>query len=72
MDGIPSDSSRAANAGQDVLVIGAGPAGMECAIVLVKARDEPCAPVDAAPEIGGSMRWIPKLPGLGEWGRVVD
>ena len=28
--------------------------------------------VDAAPEIGGSMRWIPQLPGLGEWGRVVD
>lgn len=27
--------------------------------------------VDAAGEMGGSLRWIPDLPGLGEWSRTV-
>ena len=28
--------------------------------------------VEAEAEIGGIMRWIPNLPGLGEWGRVLN
>jgi dimethylamine/trimethylamine dehydrogenase len=28
--------------------------------------------VTADGDIGGVMRWIPRLPGLGDWGRVVD
>jgi dimethylamine/trimethylamine dehydrogenase len=28
--------------------------------------------IDAQREIGGQMRWVPRLPGLGEWGRVVN
>jgi dimethylamine/trimethylamine dehydrogenase len=68
----PERFSRAANAERDVLVIGAGPAGMECAIVLGKRGMSRVHLVDAAPELGGAMRWIPKLPGLGEWGRVID
>jgi dimethylamine/trimethylamine dehydrogenase len=28
--------------------------------------------VDAEADIGGCLRWIRRLPGLGEWGRVVD
>ena len=28
--------------------------------------------VDRENELGGAMRWIPKLPGLGEWGRLVN
>ena len=28
--------------------------------------------VDAAEDIGGIMRWVPRLPGLGEWARVVN
>ena len=28
--------------------------------------------VDDADELGGSMRWVRRLPGLGEWGRLVD
>jgi dimethylamine/trimethylamine dehydrogenase len=28
--------------------------------------------VDAAPEIGGVLRWIPRLPRLGEWGRLLN
>jgi dimethylamine/trimethylamine dehydrogenase len=28
--------------------------------------------VEAETEIGGIMRWVPRLPGLGEWGRVLN
>jgi len=28
--------------------------------------------VEAEREIGGTARWIPRLPGLGEWGRILD
>jgi len=68
----PEKFEPAANADNDVLVVGAGPAGMECAIVLGKRGFRRVHLVDAAPEIGGVMRWVPKLPGLGEWGRFVN
>ena len=68
----PERFTQAANAHLDVLVVGAGPAGMECAITLGKRGMNRVHLVDAAPEIGGSMRWIPRLPGLGEWARVVN
>jgi dimethylamine/trimethylamine dehydrogenase len=45
---------------------------MECAIVLGKRGMRHVHLVEAAPEIGGSMRFIPTLPGLGEWARVVN
>ncbi len=64
----PERFSRAANADLDVLVVGAGPAGMECAITLAKRGMHQVHLVDAASEVGGCMRWIPRLPGLGEWG----
>ena len=28
--------------------------------------------VDAGDDLGGCMRWITRLPGLGEWGHVID
>jgi dimethylamine/trimethylamine dehydrogenase len=68
----PEKFEPAANADNDVLVVGAGPAGMECAIVLGKRGFRRVHLVDAAPEIGGVMRWVPKLPGLGEWGRFLN
>ena len=68
----PERFSRASNAHLDVLVVGAGPAGMECAIVLGKRQMNRVHLVEAADELGGSMRWIPRLPGLGEWARVVN
>jgi dimethylamine/trimethylamine dehydrogenase len=68
----PERFEPAANSNRDVLVIGAGPAGMECAIVLGKRGMRRVHLVEAEPEIGGIMRWIPKLPGLGEWGRVLN
>jgi dimethylamine/trimethylamine dehydrogenase len=67
----PEVFTRAANADRDVLVVGAGPAGMECAIVLAKRGFGRVHLVEGAREIGGIARWIPKLPGLGEWGRLL-
>jgi dimethylamine/trimethylamine dehydrogenase len=68
----PERFSRASNAENDVLVVGAGPAGMECAIVLGKRGMRRVHLVEAEAEIGGSMRNIAQLPGLGEWGRVIN
>jgi len=68
----PERFERAANADRSVLVVGAGPAGMECAIVLGKRGFEAVHLVEAEAEIGGCLRWVRRLPGLGEWGRVVD
>ncbi len=68
----PERFERAANASKDVLVVGAGPAGLECAIVLAKRGFGRVHVVTADTEIGGSLRWVPRLPGLGEWGRVLD
>jgi dimethylamine/trimethylamine dehydrogenase len=68
----PERFTAAANADRDVLVVGAGPAGMECAIVLGKRGFRRVHLVEAESEPGGAMRWIPNLPGLGEWRRVVN
>ena len=68
----PEKFEPAANADNDVLVVGAGPAGLECAIVLGKRGFRRVHLVDAAPEIGGVMRWVPRLPGLGEWARFLN
>ncbi len=68
----PERFDRAANADRDVLVVGAGPAGMECAIVLGKRGFRRVHLAEGGDDIGGIMRWIPLLPGLGEWARVVN
>ena len=68
----PERFEPAENRDRDVLVVGAGPAGMECAIVLGKRGFRRVHLVEAEDEIGGIMRWVPRLPGLGEWGRVLN
>jgi dimethylamine/trimethylamine dehydrogenase len=68
----PEIFTRAKNADNDVLVVGAGPAGMECAMILGKRGMRRVHLVEAEKEMGGIMRWIPQLPGLGEWARVVN
>ena len=68
----PERFELATNADRDVLVVGAGPAGMECAIVLGKRGFRRVHLVDAEDECGGIMRWVPQLPGLGEWARIVN
>jgi dimethylamine/trimethylamine dehydrogenase len=68
----PERFDKAANAAEPVLVVGAGPAGMECAMVLGKRGFDLVHLADGGDDIGGQMRWVTRLPGLGEWGRVVD
>jgi dimethylamine/trimethylamine dehydrogenase len=53
-----------------VLVVGAGPAGLECARVLAR-RGVEVHLADADAEVGGHLRQVIRLPGLAEWGRVV-
>ncbi|MBO0805850.1 MAG: FAD-dependent oxidoreductase [Nocardiopsaceae bacterium] len=81
----PEKYSPAANADKSVLVVGAGPAGMECAMVLGKRGMSAVHLVEAAPEIGGSVNWISLLGhgdgkenlfrgtarGLGNWKHIV-
>jgi dimethylamine/trimethylamine dehydrogenase len=57
---------------KSVLVVGAGPAGLECATVLARQGIEYVHLVDAAARPGGHFSWVPRLPGLAEWIRVVD
>jgi dimethylamine/trimethylamine dehydrogenase len=68
----PERFSKAANAEKTVLVLGAGPAGMECAMVLGKRGMSAVHLVDEQDAIGGSMRAISAYPNLGEWARVIN
>jgi dimethylamine/trimethylamine dehydrogenase len=67
----PERFSTAANAEKTVLVLGAGPAGMECAMVLGKRGMSAVHLLDEHDTLGGSMREISAYPNLGEWGRVI-
>jgi dimethylamine/trimethylamine dehydrogenase len=68
----PESFTPAGNRERSVLVVGAGPAGLECAMVLGKRGMELVHLVDAAEEPGGHLRWVSQLPGLAEWRRVID
>jgi dimethylamine/trimethylamine dehydrogenase len=82
----PENFSKAKNADKGVLVIGAGPAGMECAMVLGKRQMSAVHLVEADSDIGGCVNWISQLGhsdgkenlhrgtarGLGEWKRIVN
>ena len=82
----PEKFHPAANRDKGVLVVGAGPAGMECAMVLGKRDMSAVHLVEGAKEIGGCVNWISKLGhsdgkenlfrgtarGLGEWSRIVN
>jgi dimethylamine/trimethylamine dehydrogenase len=54
-----------------VLIVGGGPAGLECAVTLAR-RGYQVTLADAAKEFGGRMAFETRLPGLATWGRVVD
>lgn len=54
-----------------VLIVGAGPSGLECAHALGK-RGYAVALAEATTEIGGRVKNESRLPGLAEWGRVRD
>ena len=52
-----------------VLVVGGGPAGLECALSLGK-RGYRVILAEASEELGGRVHRESRLPGLAEWGRV--
>ncbi|MGH6929778.1 MAG: FAD-dependent oxidoreductase, partial [Dongiaceae bacterium] len=54
-----------------VLIVGAGPAGLECARALGQ-RGYVVHLAEAAPELGGRVTRESKLPGLAAWARVRD
>ncbi len=67
----PERFTRAANHEKTVLVVGGGPAGMECAMVLGKRGMSAVHLLDEQDALGGSLRAISAYPHLGEWGRVT-
>lgn len=68
----PEKFTKAANSDKDVLVVGAGPAGMECARILGERGMNNVHLVEAEDEIGGHVRDVSALPRLGEWARVIN
>jgi dimethylamine/trimethylamine dehydrogenase len=54
-----------------VLIVGAGPAGLECALSAAR-RGYAVSLAEAADEFGGRLRFETRLPGLNTWGRVLD
>lgn len=68
----PEKFSQSKIKDKDVLIVGAGPAGMECARVLGERGMRRIHLVDTDKEMGGSLKWITKMPRLGEWGRVTN
>ena len=54
-----------------VLVVGAGPAGLECAMALGQ-RGYTVMLAEAGTTLGGRVAMERQLPGLSQWGRVAD
>ena len=59
------------HAEDSVLVVGGGPAGLECAMTLGK-RGYRVMLAEARRELGGRVALESRLPGLSSWGRVRD
>jgi dimethylamine/trimethylamine dehydrogenase len=54
-----------------ILIVGGGPAGLECALTLGK-RGYDVVVAEASRELGGRVSRESRLPGLAEWARVRD
>lgn len=66
----PERVTRAATPAE-VLVVGAGPAGLEAALTLGRQGHRVLL-AEAGRDLGGRVARERRLPGLGEWGRVAD
>ncbi len=66
----PEKFSAADNPG-GVLIVGAGPSGLECARVLGE-RGYEVHLCEAENEIGGHMLDVMRYPGYSEWGRIIS
>ncbi len=64
-------TGKTGHAEDTVLVVGGGPAGLECAMILGK-RGYQVALAEAGKELGGRINPEARLPGLSTWGRVRD
>ncbi len=54
-----------------VLIVGAGPAGLECALQLGK-RGYPVTVAESGLEVGGRLNWESQLPGMASYRRVRE
>jgi len=54
-----------------LLIVGGGPAGLECAVTLGR-RGYPVTVAEAGRQFGGRLTFETRLPGLRTWGRVTD
>ncbi|MCY3584377.1 MAG: FAD-dependent oxidoreductase [Acidimicrobiaceae bacterium] len=68
----PEIYTQASNRDTAVLVVGAGPAGLEAAMVLGKRGYEAVHLVDDHRNMGGHLGWVSTLPGFSAWRRVID
>lgn len=66
----PETVNRAATP-ERVLVVGGGPAGLECALTLGR-RGHEVTLADSGQDFGGRLTFEKTLPGLSAWNRVVD
>lgn len=68
----PELFAQASNHTRNVLIVGAGPAGLECATVLAERGMSAVHLVEAAEVVGGHLDWVAELPGMSAWRRVID
>lgn len=68
----PERFSTTSNPDSPILIVGAGAAGLECAVTLGQRGFQNVHLVEAADDIGGHVEWIADLPGMSAWRRVVD
>jgi len=67
----PERVPPAPHRGASALVVGGGPAGLECALTLGR-RGYEVTLAEAGDELGGRLRFETRLPGLATWSRVLD
>lgn len=68
----PEQFNQASNHQKEALIVGAGPAGLECAIVLAQRGFQSIHLVEAREDVGGHLAWVAELPGMSAWRRVID